>query len=279
MARRDEVDELQSAPGRGLRAVVTSSRQLRAAVVDADVDTGRRRDDNDLDRGAGVQDRVGDQLAHQQRCGVLELGPPGFGKRLVTTTRACRALSGTGSSWTRRSTTPSRERDVIVPPSTGAGPALPSTLKIIARPARHEFGATLGRMAGPDTIVGMDEHDQHRPRRPALLGKAAIESLGGAPDPAELAEAAHATAQTPGRRGPRRVRPGHHRAAGPAGRRSRTRHHRGAVVGAAGAVPARRAVAALRAARVGALRPARGERRLLRGAARGAGVERDRRRR
>jgi hypothetical protein len=42
----------------------------------------------------------------------------------------------------------------------------------------------------------MDEHDQHRPRRPALLGKAAIESLGGAPDPAELAEAAHATAQT-----------------------------------------------------------------------------------
>jgi hypothetical protein len=51
-------------------------------------------------------------------------------------------------------------------------------------------------MAGPATIVGMDEHDQHRPRRPALLGKAAIESLGGAPDPAELAEAAHATAQT-----------------------------------------------------------------------------------
>ena len=51
-------------------------------------------------------------------------------------------------------------------------------------------------MAGPATIVGMDEHDQHRPRRPALLGKAAIESLGGASDSAELAEAAHATAQT-----------------------------------------------------------------------------------
>ena len=33
-----------------------------------------------------------------------------------------------------------------------------------------------------------------RPRRPALLGKAALDSLGGSPDPAELAEAAHATA-------------------------------------------------------------------------------------
>jgi hypothetical protein len=42
----------------------------------------------------------------------------------------------------------------------------------------------------------MDAHDEHRPRRPTLLGKAAMESLGGAPDPAELAEAAHATAQT-----------------------------------------------------------------------------------
>jgi hypothetical protein len=51
-------------------------------------------------------------------------------------------------------------------------------------------------MARPETIVGMDDHDQHRPRRPTLLGKAAMESLGGAPDPAELAEAAHATAQT-----------------------------------------------------------------------------------
>ena len=51
-------------------------------------------------------------------------------------------------------------------------------------------------MAGPDTIVRMDAHEEHRPRRPTLLGKAAMESLGGAPDPAELAEAAHATAQT-----------------------------------------------------------------------------------
>jgi len=33
-----------------------------------------------------------------------------------------------------------------------------------------------------------------RPRRPTLLGKAALDSLGGAPDPAELAEAAHSTA-------------------------------------------------------------------------------------
>jgi hypothetical protein len=41
----------------------------------------------------------------------------------------------------------------------------------------------------------MPADEQHRPRRPALLGKAAMESLGGAPDPAQLAEAAHATAQ------------------------------------------------------------------------------------
>lgn len=34
----------------------------------------------------------------------------------------------------------------------------------------------------------------HRPRRPALLGKVALDSLGGAPDPAEVAEAAHQTA-------------------------------------------------------------------------------------
>ena len=32
------------------------------------------------------------------------------------------------------------------------------------------------------------------PRRPALLGKVAMESVGGAPDPAEVAETAHATA-------------------------------------------------------------------------------------
>ena len=33
-----------------------------------------------------------------------------------------------------------------------------------------------------------------RPRRPTLLGKTALDSLGGSPDPAMLAEAAHATA-------------------------------------------------------------------------------------
>ena len=38
----------------------------------------------------------------------------------------------------------------------------------------------------------MDE--RHHPRRPALLGKAALETFGGAPDPAAIAEAAHATA-------------------------------------------------------------------------------------
>lgn len=36
--------------------------------------------------------------------------------------------------------------------------------------------------------------DDRRPRRPTLLGKAALESLGGSPDPAQLAEAAHTTA-------------------------------------------------------------------------------------
>ena len=36
--------------------------------------------------------------------------------------------------------------------------------------------------------------DERRPRRPALLGKVALETFGGAPDPAALAEAAHATA-------------------------------------------------------------------------------------
>jgi hypothetical protein len=36
--------------------------------------------------------------------------------------------------------------------------------------------------------------DDRRPRRPTLLGKAALDSLGGSPDPAQLAEAAHATA-------------------------------------------------------------------------------------
>lgn len=39
----------------------------------------------------------------------------------------------------------------------------------------------------------MDGHER-RPRRPTLLGKVALESLGGAPDPAALAEAAHSTA-------------------------------------------------------------------------------------
>lgn len=34
-----------------------------------------------------------------------------------------------------------------------------------------------------------------RPLRPALLGKVALETHGGGPDPAQLAEAAHATAQ------------------------------------------------------------------------------------
>lgn len=36
--------------------------------------------------------------------------------------------------------------------------------------------------------------DERRPRRPTLLGKAALDSLGGSPDPAQLAEAAHHTA-------------------------------------------------------------------------------------
>jgi len=36
--------------------------------------------------------------------------------------------------------------------------------------------------------------EDRRPRRPTLLGKAALDSLGGSPDPAQLAEAAHSTA-------------------------------------------------------------------------------------
>ncbi len=36
--------------------------------------------------------------------------------------------------------------------------------------------------------------DQHRPRRPTLMGPLALQTFGGAPDPAELAEVAHATA-------------------------------------------------------------------------------------
>ena len=39
-----------------------------------------------------------------------------------------------------------------------------------------------------------DGGGRDRPRRPTLLGKAALDSLGGSPDPAELVEAAHATA-------------------------------------------------------------------------------------
>lgn len=39
-----------------------------------------------------------------------------------------------------------------------------------------------------------DRESTRPPRRPALLGKAALESYGGAPDPAALAEAAHETA-------------------------------------------------------------------------------------
>ena len=40
----------------------------------------------------------------------------------------------------------------------------------------------------------LQPHRPHQPRRPALLGKTALDSIGGAPDPAALAEAAHATA-------------------------------------------------------------------------------------
>jgi hypothetical protein len=45
--------------------------------------------------------------------------------------------------------------------------------------------------------VGEDvrvERDRQHPRRPTLLGKTALETFGGAPDPAALAEAAHQTA-------------------------------------------------------------------------------------
>ena len=41
---------------------------------------------------------------------------------------------------------------------------------------------------------GLAGGGRDRPRRPALLGKAALDSLDGGPDPATLVEAAHATA-------------------------------------------------------------------------------------
>lgn len=42
----------------------------------------------------------------------------------------------------------------------------------------------------------MDDHRRGTPRRPAFLGPAALETYGGGPDPAALAEAAHASAAT-----------------------------------------------------------------------------------
>jgi hypothetical protein len=49
-----------------------------------------------------------------------------------------------------------------------------------------------GRSAqsGQSAQTGRSGH----PRRPALLGKVALDSIGGSPDPAQLAEAAHTTA-------------------------------------------------------------------------------------
>lgn len=49
-------------------------------------------------------------------------------------------------------------------------------------------------LRGPAKIGQVEAHDRARPGRPALLGKAALESAGGVPDPAQLVEAAHATA-------------------------------------------------------------------------------------
>jgi len=57
------------------------------------------------------------------------------------------------------------------------------------QPARS---AQAGRsdQAGRPAQAGRPDH----PRRPALLGKVALDSIGGSPDPAQLAEAAHTTA-------------------------------------------------------------------------------------
>jgi hypothetical protein len=49
-------------------------------------------------------------------------------------------------------------------------------------------GATMGR-------VTSDRPGRERPRRPTLLGPAAVDSIVGAPDPARRVEAAHATAE------------------------------------------------------------------------------------
>ena len=43
--------------------------------------------------------------------------------------------------------------------------------------------------------VTSDSTDRHRPRRPTLLGPAAVDSFVGGPDPALRVEAAHATAE------------------------------------------------------------------------------------
>ncbi len=43
--------------------------------------------------------------------------------------------------------------------------------------------------------VTPDSPDRHRPRRPTLLGPSAVDSFVGAADPAQLVEAAHATAE------------------------------------------------------------------------------------
>lgn len=63
----------------------------------------------------------------------------------------------------------------------------------------RSVSVVMGRMVAMSTGSSVDRDtidpvEERRPRRPALLGKAAIESHGGAPDPAALADAAHTTA-------------------------------------------------------------------------------------
>ena len=101
------------------------------------------------------------------------------------------------------------------------------------------------------------------PRRPAFFSPAAMEAQGGTvPDPAEITEVAHETAAVLVGTGRATDDPAAHRAARRPRRRARAVHRRRAVGRPPRAQPARCAVAALRAARVGAAQPRGGQRRL-----------------
>src|SRR6476659_15124 len=83
-------------------------------------------------------------------------------------------------------------------PGAEAISASPRAAATTASRGRGGTGDHRSRAVSPDRAGprGWEDlrMDERRPRRPALLGKVALETFGGAPDPAALAEAAHATA-------------------------------------------------------------------------------------